>query len=73
MTKDTSTSISQLYLGKEQNEVSTLLRKKLKDGGHYSERVVELVLQMLTKDNLIRPQAQDILENSYFDDLRMKR
>ena len=73
MTKDTFTSISQLYLGKDQTDVTKLLYKKLQESGQYSSKLVELVVLMLTKDNLIRPQAQDILEDYYFDDLKKKQ
>ena len=73
MTKDTFTSISQLYLGKDQNEVSKILNNKLQEDNQYSQRLTDLVLSMLTRDNSSRPQAQDILQDSYFDDLRMKR
>ncbi|EFC43550.1 protein kinase [Naegleria gruberi] len=73
ITKDTFTSISQLYVTKDQKEVSQLLKKKMEEPGQYSQYIIDLTLSMLEKDSAIRPQAQDILNNSVFDQLRRRR
>ena len=71
MTKDVVTSISELYGHKDQKEVVQVLRKTL--GERYSEQVIELVLSMLEKDNLTRPQAQDILSNPMLSEFKKRK
>ncbi|EFC46776.1 predicted protein [Naegleria gruberi] len=66
MTKDTVTSISQLYVSKDQETVTQILRKKMKEAELYSDKVINIVLSMLSKDSVTRPQAQDILNDPYF-------
>ncbi|KAG2391864.1 hypothetical protein C9374_013349 [Naegleria lovaniensis] len=73
MTKDTFTSISNIYMAKEPAAVKEWLRSKLQEGQEYSAQLIDITLSMLEKDNLSRPQAQDILNNPYFDDQRRKR
>nr|CAG4715597.1 unnamed protein product [Naegleria fowleri] len=73
MTKDTFTSISNIYMAKEPAAVKEWLRTKLQEGQEYSPQLIDITLSMLEKDNLSRPQAQDILSNPYFDDQRRRR
>ena len=66
MTKDSATSISHLLLSKDPQSVQQLLLSKMKEGGEYSDELCEIVLKMLEKDSLMRPNAQDILGLPYF-------
>ncbi|KAG2386004.1 hypothetical protein C9374_003153 [Naegleria lovaniensis] len=65
MTKDSSTSISHLLLSKDPESVRKLLLSKMKDG-EYSDELCDIVLKMLEKDSMTRPNAMDILGLPYF-------
>ena len=41
ITKDTMTAISHLYMSKDAKEVQTLTRKRLKESGDYSDRLID--------------------------------
>ncbi|KAG2373573.1 hypothetical protein C9374_012036 [Naegleria lovaniensis] len=69
ITKDVSTSISHLMLTKDQEEIRKMLKAKMmmeNENQTYSEELVDIVLRMLEKDSLMRPNAQDILSLPYF-------
>ena len=65
ITKDNSTSISHLMVSKgEETAKQTLLTNMTQF--NYSEELMDIVLKMVERDNLIRPNAQDILALPYF-------
>ena len=62
MTKDIQTSISQLYVMKDQGEVKKIIKENLsKCSVNYSPKLIETVIAMIDKDPMTRPQARDIL------------
>ncbi|EFC38984.1 predicted protein [Naegleria gruberi] len=71
MTKDITTSISELYGHRDEKEVVQMLRKTLVE--RYSNEIIDLVLSMLEKDNLTRPQAQDVLSHSLLAEFKKKK
>ncbi|KAG2374519.1 hypothetical protein C9374_010803 [Naegleria lovaniensis] len=66
MTKDTATSISHLLLTKEPSVSKQILKNKILEND-YSEELANIVLQMLEKESVTRPNAQDILSLPYFN------
>ena len=66
MTKDLTTSISHLLLNDPQNAQSKLRDKMKQSKLGYSDQLIDLIIRMLDKDSLTRPNAADILSDSYF-------
>ncbi|KAG2386590.1 hypothetical protein C9374_002334 [Naegleria lovaniensis] len=66
MTRDVYTSISHILLSKDPQESKQFLKSKMMMNHQYSEELVDAVVQMMDKDNLTRPNAQDILSLPYF-------
>ena len=62
MSKDTDTSISQLYMMKETETVKEFLKEKLTNAGKYSQDLIDLTISMLAKDYQSRPSAKAILD-----------
>ncbi|EFC48149.1 predicted protein [Naegleria gruberi] len=63
MSKDTDTSISQLYMMKETETVKEFLKEKLTNAGKYSQDLIDLTISMLAKDYQSRPSAKAILDH----------
>ena len=68
MTRDYSTSISNLLLGNQSGSAVNILTNQMKESinGEYSNDLIEIVIQMLQKDANQRPNASDLLALPYF-------
>ncbi|EFC38128.1 predicted protein [Naegleria gruberi] len=67
MTKDETTSISNLLMGNQSSNAQTILTKQMRNCSiSYSNELIQLILQMLDKNRETRPTAQQLLKFDYF-------